>query len=190
MLRRFLNWNVPPALALILFVLPIAAQVQQSSSATGAPNGAAYSAVPMPVVYELFIKEFVGLQDFAGRLEAKGRSARETRALLRSLTGLNEADLQLFSSAARDCVSKMNQANDELKDIAGKVSGAAMNQSTSARVSELWQARRNAPIEAMDEVRLRLDSKTFAKLEQRMRQHVVANLSARPAPPASGNGRK
>lgn len=170
--------DITRALAVVILAIPMVAQVRAAGGAAPAPNGtASFSAAPMPVVYEFFIKEFVLLEDFADRLERRGESAQETRALLKDLTGLNEADFRMFAGVARRCVLRMTQADEELKGIAGKASGEKMDPATSARVSQLWQTRQNATMDAMTEVRRHVDAKTFAELEQRIRQHVVPKIT-------------
>jgi hypothetical protein len=170
-------------LAVVILAIPLAAQVR-TADGRPAPNGElSYSTAPMQVVYEFFIKEFVALEDFAERLEAKGQSARETRALLKELTGLDGAGFDMFAATARRCVARINEADQALRDAADKAkSGAAAEPAAAAQT---WRARQNAAMDAMTEVRRRLDARTFTALEQRIRQHVIPKMTVLPAPEAA-----
>ena len=184
-MMRNLNIIVPVA---VMLTLSAAGFGQTPPAGATANPQITYSTAPLPVVYNLFIRELVAIENHGDQLAASGKTPTETRALFRGVTGLNEADYQFLLASGRACVATLDQTEAELKTLAPAVNGAtppAMTPATKARVVQLLTVKANAAMDVMTAIRVRLGSQGFDALQQRIRQYVVPRMTTHPAAPSA-----
>jgi hypothetical protein len=148
-------------------------------SGAGAVNPYTVETAPERLVYQFFFSELTAAHRAASQLAAQGKSGAHLLDRYRELLSLDRKTYSFLQETAVGAVAEARDYGRQMAELAKSARTPEERQRLAPQMLELRQRSDGALEEALLRLQARLGPEGFARLDQRIRRHVVPHLTVR-----------